>query len=385
MLPSVQSAGSTLPSPAHRGALGASSLEKWRLPVIDVSPLFREDGRAIEHTAREIGRAARSTGFLYVSGHGIPDTDIAEVYRQAARFFALPEEQKLRLRVGSRQHHRGYVPVTDRGLYADEVGNRRYEAFDMGLEISADDPDTRDSFLLGPNLWPSLPRFREVLSGYYGAISRLAARLCLAFELDLGLTPGFFAERMRKPTSQLRLIHYLKNGTPTSESDMNMGAHTDYECFTILHQSERGLQVMDLEDNWLQVPPIPGTFVINIGDMLEAWTNGVYSSTPHRVVNNGRERFSIPFFAAADQNVIVEPLPQFVSDERPAAYQTLVAGDHLLSQMVRDFSYMRERIKTGQMPARLLPTAAASSFELRRPMGPGSGRSVADWNAHASA
>lgn len=347
------------------GALGATSLDKTNLPIVDVSPLFREDGRAIEVTARAIGKAARSNGFLYVSGHGVPNTSVADVLEQGARFFALPEVEKHRLRVGTRRHHRGYVPVTDRGLYTDEGGDRHYEAFDMGLEIDADDPDARNSFLLGPNLWPSLPQFRQVLSGYYDAMSKLAGRLCMAFEIDLGLEPGFFSTRMRKPTSQLRLIHYLENEAPPSHSDMNMGAHTDYECFTILHQSEPGLQVMNLDNDWVEAPPVPGTFVINIGDMLESWTNGTYTATLHRVVNHGRERFSIPFFAAADQDTRVEPLPQFASDDCPPAYAPLIAGEHLLTQMVRDFSYMRERIKTGRMPARFLPTAEASRFEMR--------------------
>jgi len=358
MVPNLQ------PAPRF-GILGATVLEQSRLPIVDVSSLYREDGRAIEVTARAIGKAARSNGFLYVSGHGIPQASVASVLGQAERFFALPDAEKLRLRIGSERHHRGYVPVTDRGLYADESGDRHYEAFDMALEVNADDSDARNSYLLGPNLWPSLPQFQQVLSSYYDAVAKLAGRLCMAFEVDLGLEPGFFAARMSKPTSQLRLIHYLENEVPPSYSDMNMGAHTDYECFTILHQSEPGLQVMDLDDNWVEAPPIPGTFVINIGDMLESWTNGIYKATLHRVVNRGRERYSIPFFAAVDQDTKVEPLPQFVSDDRPCAYAPLVAGEHLLTQMVRDFSYMRERIKMGRMPVRFLPTAEVSPFELR--------------------
>lgn len=367
MLTSIQRTTQTLSSVRSRGALGATCLHSSRLPIIDVSALFREDGRAIAETAREIGKAARSNGFLYVSGHGISDQLIGGVYGQARRFFSLPESEKLGLRIGSTRHHRGYVPTSDRGIYADEQGERHYEAFDLGIDVDADDPDARDSFLLGPNLWPALPHFREALSNYLNLISRLAGRLCMAFELDLGLEPGFFAQRMQKPTSQLRLIHYLENQVPMSNLDMNMGTHTDYECFTILNQSMHGLQVMDPDNNWVQAPPIPGTFVINIGDMLEAWTNGVYKATLHRVVNHGRERFSIPYFAAADENTVVEPLPQFVTTDRPAAYQRLVAGEHLLSQMVRDFSYMRDRIAAGEMPRRFLPKAGLSQFERRSP------------------
>jgi isopenicillin N synthase-like dioxygenase len=347
------------------------------VPIVDVSALLGEDGRAIEATAREIGKAARSSGFLYVAGHGIPDSLIAAAYQQSKRFFALPEEEKLLLRIGSTRHHRGYVPTSDRGLYLDESGERHYEAFDLALDVAGDDPDSQESFLLGPNLWPQLPDFADIVSSYYDAVSRLANRLCLAFELDLGLEPGFFAERMRKPASQLRLIHYIENTVPDNNADMNMGAHTDYECFTILNQVAPGLQVMGLDNQWMEVPPIPGTFVINIGDILEAWTNGAYTATLHRVANHGRERFSLPYFAAVDEHVRVEPLARFVSDDRPAAYAPLVAGEHLLSQMVRDFSYMRERIAEGAMPARLLPKSELSQFEQRRPIAHASRQRIA--------
>ncbi len=353
-------------SPRLRGALGASQIDPVDLPVIDVSALSGTDEFAIRETAQIVGRAARSNGFLYVKGHGIPDKLISDVYKQAEAFFSLSEDKKRRMEVGSVRHHRGFVPLTDRGLYSDETGPRQYEAFDMGLEVDKRDPAAVGSFLLGPNLWPPLPKFKRTLSDYYGAISRLAGQLCMAFECDLGLERGFFAARMRKPTSQLRLIHYIENNSPVNFGDVNMGAHTDYECFTILHQSTNGLQVMNLDNQWVEAPPIPGTFVINIGDMLEAWTNGVYTSTLHRVVNHGAERYSIPFFVAADQETNVEPLPQFVSADRPSAYEPLVAGDHLLSQMARDFSYIRARIEQGQMPAWLNVPGTESLFERRQ-------------------
>jgi isopenicillin N synthase-like dioxygenase len=110
---------------------------------------------------------------------------------------------------------------------------------------------------------------------------------------------------------------------------------------------------------------------------LEAWTNGVYKATLHRVVNHGRERYSIPYFAAADQDAVVGPLPQFVTSDRPAGYGELVAGEHLLSQMVRDFSYMRSRIAAGEMPRRYLPHSTVSQFERRGPMASGLGQRIA--------
>lgn len=336
------------------------------LPVIDIAPMFGDSLFAQRRVAEEIGAAAREAGFLYVKNHGIATGLIEDAYVQAERFFSLSIEEKLECHIARSFNHRGYVPVTERGLYADEQGKRRYEAFDTALDL----PDfVGGQPLLGPNVWPGVDGFQNQISAYYRAVGALGKVLCRAFELHLKPPANYFDQFMTKPTSQLRLIHYLENDDAIDEQDMNMGAHTDYECFTILHQYQPGLQVMNADHQWMDAPPIDGTFAINIGDMLEVWTNGAFKSTLHRVVNNGRERYSMPYFVATDYDAVIEPLPGKVSAQQPPRYDKLVAGQHLMGQLYRDFGYLRERHAKGALKLDF-PIPQGNPFEQVTPSTP---------------
>ena len=320
------------------------------LPVVDISGLRSRNPLARRRAAEALGRAAEEHGFLYIEGHGIDPRTIDAVYRQAATWFRRPLQEKLGYYIGRSRNHRGYVPQTEQGFYADE-GARNYEAFDLALDLPEDDPDVRRGhYLLGPNVWPDQAGFRAVVGGYYQAMASLGQQMCRAFETYLRLPEGTLLEAMTKPTSQLRLLHYLHDDRATPSADVNMGAHTDYECFTILHQGGPGLEVLDRSGQWAEAPPLEGTFTVNIGDMLEAWTNGRFKATLHRVVYDGRERFSLPFFVAADYDAVVAPLPALVRRGERPAYGPIVAGHHLLGQLLRDFPYLRQRHDRGLMP-----------------------------------
>jgi isopenicillin N synthase-like dioxygenase len=332
-----------------RGTLGAQRLADDELPVIDVEPLLRGGRRDRAKVAEQIGKAARDWGFFYICNHGVSPGLLDRAYGQAARFFEQPLAHKLRYDIARSPNHRGYVPVTERGEYADEQGERHYEAFDSGFELAASDPAARAHYLMGPNLWPRLPGFRQTLSNYYRAMYALGCSLCRGFELHLGLAEGYFDAFTRRPTSQLRLLHYLEHDAPPQDIDMNMGAHTDYECFTMLHQSAPGLQVLGPNGQWIEAPPLEGTFVVNIGDMMEVWSNGTFRSNVHRVVSGGRERFSMPFFFSADYDALIEPVPTMVRPGYPRHYPVTVAGHHLMGQLLRDFSYLRARHAAGQL------------------------------------
>jgi len=335
------------------------------LPVVDIAPLLGSDPRAKRRAAHALGRAAEEHGFLYVEGHGISRRMIDGVYGQAASWFRRPLDEKLDYYIGRSANHRGYVPQFEQGDYPDE-GARHYEAFDLALDLPADDPHARQGHcLLGPNVWPDQAGFRAVVGGYYAAAARVGRAMCEGFELYLGLPEGTFAGAMKKPTSQLRLLHYVENGGASAPADVNMGAHTDYECFTLLHQGGPGLQVLDCAGRWIDAPPQEGTFTVNIGDMLEAWSNGRLKATLHRVVNDGRERFSLPFFVAADFDAVVAPHPRLVPAGQRPRYGPIVAGHHLLGQLLRDFPYLRERHARGLLP---LPFAAPdrNPFEAGR-------------------
>jgi isopenicillin N synthase-like dioxygenase len=319
------------------------------VPVIDVDPLLHGGAADREKVAEQIGAAARSVGFFYVANHGVDGDLIRRAYDQAATFFSLPLEKKLKSYIAESRNHRGYVPVTERGTYVDEGSERLYEAFDSGLDLPLHEVPAVGSCLMGPNVWPGVAGFRESATEYFRAASQFGQRLLGAFEMHLELPSGYFGEFMTRPTSQLRFLHYLENEPPVEDNDMNMGAHTDYECFTVLHQTSPGLQVLAQDGQWIDAPPIADTFIINIGDMLEVWTNGAFRSTMHRVVNNGRERFSMPLFMAANYDAVIRPVSTMVSKTNPRRYSSLVAGHHLMGQLLRDFAYLKARHDANQL------------------------------------
>jgi isopenicillin N synthase-like dioxygenase len=347
-------------------SLALERLPTYDLPLIDVGALRRGSPEDVKRVAETIGSAARDIGFFRIRNHGIDLDLIMSTYRAAERFFALPEEEKQRHYIGKSPNHRGYVPFWERGDYADEV-HRNYEAFDLGLDLPADDPDfLAGNLVLGPNVWPDLPGFRTTVTRYYAEVAALGRLICGALELFLGLPKGAITNHMSKPVSQLRLLHYVRPEQTADSGSVNMGAHTDYECLTLLHTRNEGLQVLAQDDRWIDVPVDHGAYVVNIGDMLEAWTNGMLRSTPHRVLNRSRERFSMPYFVAANHDTMIRPFPQLLMGDRRSKYEPFQAGAHLERMLLRDFPYLRQRQRLATMGAVEAPRVSYSNpFETR--------------------
>jgi isopenicillin N synthase-like dioxygenase len=317
-----------------------------RLPLISVSSLENRNSPEFLRTADAIGRAARSYGFFRICDHGIDEKTIERTYEVAAKFFALSDKYKRRYYIGNSSNHRGYVPFTEKGDYPDEV-DRSYEAFDLGLDLPCDDPDyLAGNRVLGPNVWPTLPSFQKTVANYYSKISALGLLVCGALEAHLKLPIGAMTNQMSKPISQLRLLHYVRQPATKEHTSVNMGAHTDYECLTLLHTRNKGLQVMTKDDHWMDVPVDPKVLVVNIGDMLEAWSNGAFRSTPHRVLNLSPERFSLPYFVAANHDTLIKPFPQLVRNGEKSQYDPFYAGAHLERMLLRDFPYLRKKLGT---------------------------------------
>ena len=188
------------------------------------------------------------------------------------------------------------------------------EAFNVGLNLAPDDPELMAGKpFRSLNAWPDLPGFRETLLAYYDACAALGARLHRAFASDLGVKPDFFADKFDRPMATLRLLHYP---APSRGSDPETGAgeHTDYGNLTLLATDDvGGLEVRTRAGQWIEAPVVPGAFIVNIGDCLMRWTNDVYVSTPHRVVNrSAKERYSIAFFYDPNPDAIVETIPSCV-------------------------------------------------------------------------
>ena len=311
------------------------------LPIVDVSPLLEPGVAALEPTVAALRRAASQVGFLYVTGHGVSAERVAALEEAARALFGLPRAAKLEYHIGRSQNHRGYVPPGEEVFYGQSKDTK--EAFDLGLELPAADYG-RASRLLGPNVWPrELPAFRAAVGAYHAEAFALGRALLGGFALALGLPRSYFDAYLVAPPSQLRLIHY--EPAPASEGAMGIGSHTDYECLTILHATAPGLEVMNGAGQWVAAPPVPGAFVVNIGDLLEVWSNGVFVSTSHRVRPVAAPRYSFPLFFTVDYATRVEPLAHL--SQGGARYAPLVSGDHLLSQTMQTFRYLIQLVQQG--------------------------------------
>lgn len=323
-----------------------SSAESFTsVPVIDISGLYASERATREAVAAELGRAAREIGFFYISGADIDEALFDTMLAATKEFFALPVEEKMRSYIGLSQCHRGYVPTGEEGLSGEKPDLK--EAFDTALDLPADDPDyLAGNPMLGPNTWPELPGFAAAVTAYYEAVLAVGQELLWAFAVALGEDPDTFSQHATKTPSQLRLVHYPFN--PDAQDALGIGAHSDYECFTLLKPTAPGLEVLNGAGDWIDVPPIPGTYVVNIGDLLELWTNGAFVATSHRVRKVKEERYSFPLFFNVDYATEVKPLPQFVS-EGALVRAPLIAGEHLFAQTAQTFAYLRERIETGQL------------------------------------
>lgn len=333
-----------------------------RLPLVDVSGLSSADLHVRRRTATELDRAAAQAGFFYAQNHGFAPELIAGLESAAAEFFALPEAAKQRYYIGLSKNHRGYVPPGEEVFYAGSKDTK--EAFDLSLDLPASDPDYQaGNRLLGPNFWPAeIPGFRERVTAYYDAVTALGRRILRGFLLALDLPEDHFDPLLIKPPSQLRLIHYPFN--PNAEDAPGIGAHTDYECFTILHATRPGLEVLNASDRWVDAPPVPNAFVINIGDLMEVLSNGRWVSTAHRVRKVSEERYSAPLFFNLDYQARIAPLPHLGA----ARYPSVTAGEHLLAQTAQSFTYMKEQIARGEMamPAGSLGLASFAKERAER-------------------
>jgi isopenicillin N synthase-like dioxygenase len=269
-------------------------------------------------------------GFFYVVNHGVAPELIAKAFAQSHEFFALPVADKRTLAIETIGGNRGYSGLLHEALDPAR-GPDMKEAFNVGLDLAADDPE----LLAGApfrslNAWPGVPGFRETLLSYYDACSGLGGRLHRAFAHDLDLSPDFFDDKFDRPMATLRLLHYP---APSRGSDprMGAGARTDYGNLTLLATDDAGgLEVRTRAGRWIEAPVVPGAFIVNIGDCLMRWTNDVYVSTPHRVVNrSAKERYSIAFFYDPNPDAMVETIPSCVGQGEVRRYPPILAADYL--------------------------------------------------------
>ena len=311
------------------------------IPVIDLREFYAGYPNRRMALAKQVGKACREYGFFTVVGHGVEASLIDATFRANRDFHGLPLEDKEKILISESTNHRGFHPFAAEATNPDSTPDLK-EAFDMGPELSLDDPDVRSGKPFhGPNVWPeNIPGFRSTLTKYYNALIQLSETLCECFAIDLGMPDHAFVEPHSKPMAQLRLLHYPSLDPESYPNQMGAGEHTDYGSVAILAQDHTGgLEIRSRSGEWIPVEPMAGAFVCNLGDMMEIWTNGLYSATPHRVVHGGHERYSQVFFYDPNFDCQIEPLEICCSPENPPLYEPVIMGNHLEKLFDSTFTY----------------------------------------------
>lgn len=293
------------------------------LPVLDLRDFNAPAARPV--FLRTLREAARDVGFFHLVGHGLPPSQMRELFQLSRAFFALPEADKLEIQMANSRHFRGYTRLGD-----ERTGGRAdwREQIDIGLEVPALDVKPADPpwrRLQGPNQWPqALPALRAAFLNWHEAAGGVARRLLHAFALALEQPADCFDALLRpRPQQVVKTIRYP--GRDIAPDDQGCGAHKDSELLTLLLQDEvGGLQVQDPDGGWIDVQPHEGSLVVNMGELLELASDGYLRATVHRVLAPaaGRERFAIAFFLAPDLGSTVPRLalpPRLAAEARGPA------------------------------------------------------------------
>jgi isopenicillin N synthase-like dioxygenase len=336
-------AGNETDTRALKGTgLDARRLSFDKIPVIDLAPMFRADAAAKRVLGADLRRACTEIGFFYIRNHSVPQAVIDAAFGVAGAYFAQPDAEKMRNHVSLSKNIRGYAALLEENTDPAARGDL-HESFDIALDIPADDPDVvAGKALYGPNQWPvNMPQFRVALEKYQTEMLKLSVHLLHAFALSLGLQEGYFDGFFEKPLATLRVLHYPPQGGTIDDRQIGIGAHSDYECFTVLAQDGvPALQVLNAGGEWIAADPIPGCFVVNVGDQMARWTNDLFASTVHRAINrSGQERYSIPFFFGPTYDTVVEALPSCVDVAHPAKYPPISAGDYINKRFLASFAH----------------------------------------------
>ncbi|MFT8541687.1 isopenicillin N synthase family dioxygenase [Acetobacter sp.] len=303
------------------------------IPVIDLAPAREGDDVLV---GKQIHDAFVSSGFCYIKNHGISENCIAELKKQALDFFHLPLSEKDRYR--PKQAVRGFNALNRTIMYGADHPDYK-EFYQIGPEFPpASGQSLPQNELQGPNIWPEgRPAFREAFLEYYKTVGACGQVLLKAVANSLNLDSSFFEKKYHYPLQRTQAIWYPPaEACPESESiTYGVAPHTDYGCITLLWQDDTGgLEVQNLQNEWVSAVPIPGTLVINIGDLLCRWSNDRYRSNMHRVLNkSGKERFSIATFYDPDFGAIIDPHDLGLPETQASHYAPVTAGAYIMGRI----------------------------------------------------
>jgi isopenicillin N synthase-like dioxygenase len=306
--------------------------------LIDIAP-FLHGGEADRLTvARHFGRAFETTGFATIVGHGVDEAQLEKVYASASAFFALPLEEKLVYAAPEKTKGRGYLPVGIESVAATLSGETPPDLCEALVFRSL----RREWSGKTANIWPkNPPDLAPLVRAYYDAVFALTQTLMRMSALALDLPEDYFAATYEDPSFVMRFVNYPDQETPPRKGQLRYGAHHDYGGLTILRQDSApgGLQIADHDGSWRDATPVPGSFVINVGDLMSRWTNGRWRSTLHRVVNPSRKltgstrRLSLVAFTGPNENTEVACLPTCAGSDRSPPLPPVRAGDYVMAKL----------------------------------------------------
>ena len=306
-----------------------------QIPVIDFGPYFAGESGALETLGAEVRHACETTGFLYIKNHGVPQDLIDRAFAESRRFHALPLEEKRKLELD--QYNVGYLEINT-SMQAHSTVHKatkpnQNESFFITHDRAPDHPDrVAGKPLRGGNYWPEdLPGFRETVMDYFHAVRDLGDRMLPAFAEALGAEPDFFAPLFSDENhATLRMLHYPP--TELEDNDFGAGPHTDNSFLTILARSEvPGLAIRLPSGEWITPPLVPGTFLVNIGNIMRRMSNDRFLSTPHGVIVEGdADRYSLAYFHSPNPYRQIEVMPSCIDADCPAKYPPALYADLIM-------------------------------------------------------
>lgn len=315
----------------------AKMMDADTIPVVDITAL--RDGSDSLGVAKQLHAASQGLGFIYIKGHGIPEDCIEETRDLAFEFFRSSDEDKKSVTVSP--HHRGWLAAGGAKMGDKQKADLK-ESFIWGLQDENGDT-VEDHSLRGRNQWPNfLDELQPAAMAYFDHAHEVAHHLMRGFALGLELEENFFLKTADRPLSRASFVYYPAQPAELGSDQFGVGPHTDFGVLTVLCQdSVGGLQVEDVNGEWIQAPPIDGTLIVNVADLLARWTDGAYKSTPHRVVNSsGKERLSLVLAFDPNPETAIDARDLYGESHTPNEPAT-TCGDYLEWRFNKAFAYRK--------------------------------------------
>lgn len=313
------------------------------IPTLDLGPYLAGSTAARDALAAELRYIQEHIGFYTVLNHGVPRATVERAYEALRRFFALPLEDKLKLKINRTSV--GYVPIRSTVYVTSKFNtNTRKdlnETLTLARERPADDPDIQRGLrFVGPNQWPEgLTGFRDAMIAYQEAMAGLGYAMLPLYALALDLPGKYFEPYFTRPTWWTRNTYYP--ALVPEENQFGISPHSDHGFITLLPMSAvAGLQILSPQGDWIAANPIEDGIIINTGEFLNRWSNGRFLATPHRVVPPAHDRYSMAMFFNPNPETLAVPLETCVSPERPPQFDPVTLIDYMCWYI--DNNYKRE-------------------------------------------